>query len=234
MLFGVVILRAVVHAGDKTSEDGRSWQAQLVDTYTESNTKEAPSEAEELQTLGSRVPLTDEEFEDFEPSCTKTDSSYSSASSDSTTSLSPDHLLTRVSPTPTPTRALFHHRTTRMTVHAQPAMSPGHSARVTKAMTLSDLAFRKRYRSSYETPSPSPPSTLLVRKRYRGIHELTLDTDSKGDELGDEDTDEGGEDEHSDANDERWGLDDESDGLDDKGHDLDDEGHGLDDEDHGL
>ncbi|GJX44834.1 hypothetical protein Tco_0261510 [Tanacetum coccineum] len=41
-------------------------QAQLVDT--ESELKEAPSEAEELQSLGSRVPLIGEEFEAFEPS----------------------------------------------------------------------------------------------------------------------------------------------------------------------
>ncbi|GKE68610.1 hypothetical protein Tco_1526682, partial [Tanacetum coccineum] len=54
-----------------------------------------------------------------------------------------------------------------MTVCAQPAMSLGHSARVAEAMTLSDSAFRKRYRSSYETPSPSPSPTLPVQKRYR-------------------------------------------------------------------
>ncbi|GJZ35743.1 hypothetical protein Tco_0581560 [Tanacetum coccineum] len=139
-------------------------QAQLVDT--ESKPEEAPSEAEGLQSLGSRVPLLGEEFEAFEPSGTRTDSSHSSASLDSTAPLSPDHPLTHVLPTPTPTRASFHRRTARMTVRVQPAMSPGHSARVAEAMALSDSAFRKRYRSSYETPSPS--STLPVRKRYRG------------------------------------------------------------------
>ncbi|GKB95174.1 hypothetical protein Tco_0981311 [Tanacetum coccineum] len=41
-------------------------QAQLVDT--ESELEEAPSEAEELQSLGSRVPLIGEEFEALEPS----------------------------------------------------------------------------------------------------------------------------------------------------------------------
>ncbi|GJR65849.1 hypothetical protein Tco_0011914 [Tanacetum coccineum] len=113
--------------------------AQLVDT--ESETEETPSEAEELQSLGSRVPHMGEEFETFEPTSTRTDSSLSSASSDSTTPLSPDHPLTHVSPTPTPTRASFHHRTALMTVRAQPVMSPSHSARVTRAMALSDLAF---------------------------------------------------------------------------------------------
>ncbi|GJW59139.1 hypothetical protein Tco_0105870 [Tanacetum coccineum] len=86
----------------------------LVDT--ESEPKEAPSEAEELQSLGSRVPLRGEEFKAFEPSGTRTDSSHSSASSDSTAPLSPDHTLTRISPTPTPTRVLYHRRTARMTI----------------------------------------------------------------------------------------------------------------------
>ncbi|GJX19639.1 hypothetical protein Tco_0222316 [Tanacetum coccineum] len=135
--------------------------AQLVDTDTESELEEAPSKAEESQPLGSRVPLMGEEFEASNPSGTKTISSHSSASSDSTTPLSPDHPLTQASSTPTPTRASFYY-----------------------------LAFRKRYRSSYETPSPSPSLTLLVRKRYRGTSELILDTNSVGGELGDEDTEE--------------------------------------------
>ncbi|GKC51413.1 hypothetical protein Tco_1074158, partial [Tanacetum coccineum] len=42
-------------------------QAQLVDIDTESDPEKAPSEAEELQSLGSRVPLMGEEFEAFEP-----------------------------------------------------------------------------------------------------------------------------------------------------------------------
>ncbi|GJR70128.1 hypothetical protein Tco_0016193 [Tanacetum coccineum] len=79
-------------------------QAQLVDTDTESDPKEAPSEAQKLQPLGSRVPLMSEEFEASEPSGTRTVSSHSLVSSDSTAPLSPDHPLTHVSPTPTPTR----------------------------------------------------------------------------------------------------------------------------------
>ncbi|GKF71093.1 hypothetical protein Tco_0207207, partial [Tanacetum coccineum] len=144
-------------------------QAQLVDT--ESEPEEAPSEAKELQSLGSRVPLMGEEFVVVEPSGTRTNSSHSLASLDSTVPLSPDHPLTHVSPTPTPTHALFHRKT---------VMYLGHSARVTKAMAFSDSAFRKMYRSSYETPSPSLP--LLVWKRYGGTFELILDTNSEGDE----------------------------------------------------
>ncbi|GKB65398.1 hypothetical protein Tco_0921584, partial [Tanacetum coccineum] len=68
--------------------------AQLVDTDTESDPEEAPSEAEESQPLGSRVPLISEEFEASEPSGTRTVSSYSLVSSNSTAPLSPDHPLT--------------------------------------------------------------------------------------------------------------------------------------------
>ncbi|GKE31267.1 hypothetical protein Tco_1450589 [Tanacetum coccineum] len=85
-------------------------QARLVDT--ESEPEEAPSEAEELQSLGFRVPLMGEEFEAVESSGTRTNSFHSSALSDSTTPLSPDHPLTHISPNPTPTHASFHSRTT--------------------------------------------------------------------------------------------------------------------------
>nr|GEZ07024.1 hypothetical protein [Tanacetum cinerariifolium] len=137
-------------------------QVQLVDTYTESDPEEAPLEAEKPQPLGSRVPLMSEEFGASEPSGTRTVSSHSLVSLDSTAPLSPDHPLTH------------------------PAMSLGLSASVTEAMALLDSAFRKKYRSYYETPSPSP--SLSVRKRFRGTYELILDTNSEGDKLGDEDT----------------------------------------------
>ncbi|GJT41671.1 hypothetical protein Tco_0941536 [Tanacetum coccineum] len=78
-------------------------QAQLVDTDTESDLEEVPSEAEESQPLGSRVPLMSEEFEASEPLDTRTVLSYSLVSSDSTAPLSPDHPLTHVLPTSTPT-----------------------------------------------------------------------------------------------------------------------------------
>ncbi|GJR76753.1 hypothetical protein Tco_0089118 [Tanacetum coccineum] len=76
------------------------------------------------------------EFEAVEPSGTRTDSFHSSASSDSTAPLSPDHPLTHVSPTPTPTCVSFHYKTARIAVRAQPAMSPGLSASMTKMMAL--------------------------------------------------------------------------------------------------
>nr|GEX91446.1 hypothetical protein [Tanacetum cinerariifolium] len=182
-----------------------SWiemQAQLVDT--ESKPEEAPSEAGELQLLGSTIPFMGEEFVVVEPLGTRIDSSHSPASSSSTTPLSHDHPLTIVSPTPTPTRALFHHRTARMTVRAQPFMSLSHSARVTEAVALLDLAFCKRYRYSYKTPSSSSSLAFPVRKRL--------------------------DDKHHGLDDEGHGLYDEDHGLKDKDHGLDDEGRSLDEE----
>ncbi|GJR36033.1 hypothetical protein Tco_1211717 [Tanacetum coccineum] len=183
-------------------------KAQLVGTDTGSDPKDAPSEAEESQPLGSRVPLMSEEFKASKPSGTRIVSSHSLVSSDSTAPL-----------------------TARMVMRTQPTLSPGMSARLAEATALSPSSFRKRYRSSYETSSSSS-STLLVQKRYKGTFELILDTDSEGDELGEEDTK---KDESSDAEDEREGqrLDDEGHGLDDEAHGLDDEAQGLDDEGQG-
>ncbi|GKD25395.1 hypothetical protein Tco_1231609 [Tanacetum coccineum] len=201
--------------------------AQLVDTKSE--TEEAPSEVEELQSLGSRVPFMGDEFEAFEPTCIRTDSSHSSALSDSTAPLSPNHPLNHVLPTLTPTRVSFHCRTARMAVRTQPTLSLGMSARIAKAVVLSQSSFHKRYRSSYETSSSSSSLTLPVRKRYRGIYVLILDTDSEGDKLREEDTKEDEEDKSLDADDER-----ESQGLGDVDHGFDDESQGLKDEGLGL
>ncbi|GJZ10000.1 hypothetical protein Tco_0544759 [Tanacetum coccineum] len=161
--------------------------------------------------------------------CEPTHLYHSSVSLDSTTSLSPDHPLTHISPTPTPTRVLFHRRTVRMAIRTQPTLSPGMSTRIAEAATLSLSSFCKRYRSSYETPSPSSSPTLPVRKRYRGTSELILDIDSEWDKLGDEDTKEDEENESLDLDDER-----EVQGLDNEGQGLDDEGQGLEEECPGI
>nr|GFC03465.1 hypothetical protein [Tanacetum cinerariifolium] len=118
--------------------------------------------------------------------------------------LSPDHLLTHVSPTSTPTRVSFHRRTTRMVVRTQPTLSSGMLACIAEVATLSPPSFCKIYRSSYETSSSSSP-TLLVRKRYRERGSQGLDNEGHG--LSDED----------------HGLDDESLGLKDEGLGLEGE-----------
>nr|GEU30440.1 hypothetical protein [Tanacetum cinerariifolium] len=76
--------------------------------------------------------------------------------------------------------------TTRMAGRVPPAMSPGLSVSTAEVAAMSDLAFCKRFRSSYDS-SPSP--TFPVRKRYRGTYELILDTDSEEDEEVEESSD---------------------------------------------
>nr|GEV20305.1 hypothetical protein [Tanacetum cinerariifolium] len=79
-----------------------------------------------------------------------------------------------------------------MVVPTQLTLSLGMSARIAKAAALSLSLLRKRYRSSYETPSPSSSLTLPIWKRYQGISELVedtkdeiLDLDTKGEGLED-------------------------------------------------
>ncbi|GKB00321.1 hypothetical protein Tco_0828314, partial [Tanacetum coccineum] len=155
---------------------------------TKSEPEEAPLETEELQPLAARTtppssdhtptspdptlvsPLTDEEFEAFEPSDTRITSSHFTTPSDSTTPLSPDHPLTQTTPT----------------------LTLSDLSRVTETMTLSPSSFRKRYRSSYKTPSSSSLAsslTLPVRKRYWGTSELVEDTKIEVEESGTEGTD---------------------------------------------
>ncbi|GJU19757.1 hypothetical protein Tco_1153099 [Tanacetum coccineum] len=163
---------------------GQAHAPAIIDTVSEP--EEAPSEIEEFLPLVSRVPLTDEEFEASEPLDTRITSLHSTTSSDSTTPLFPNHPLTQIAPTPMLSRPLYYHRTTHIAVRTQPTLSPGFSARLTDAMTLSPSYFHKRYRSSYETlsssASPAPSSTLPLWKRYQGTFELILDIKIEDDE----------------------------------------------------
>nr|GEV92652.1 hypothetical protein [Tanacetum cinerariifolium] len=112
---------------------------------------------------------------------------WTASPSDSTSPLSHDHPLTQKSPTPTPSQASYYSSTARMTVRTQPTLSPGYSAKLTEAMTLSPLSFHKRYKSSYETPSssasPASSPTLPIRKRYQGTFELILETKTEGPQM---------------------------------------------------
>nr|GFD33436.1 hypothetical protein [Tanacetum cinerariifolium] len=101
-------------------------------------------------------------------------------------------------------------------VRIQPTLSSGISTQIAKVATLSPSSFRKRYRSSYVTPSPSSSLTLPIRKRYRGTSELILDTKT--------------EDEGLDSDVEREGSENEGPSLDDEGHGLEDEGPSLEEE----
>nr|GEX43428.1 hypothetical protein [Tanacetum cinerariifolium] len=85
-----------------------------------------------------------------------------------------------------------------------------------EATALSLSSFCKRYRSSYETPSPSSSLTFSVWKMYRGISMLIEDTEGESSEPNFKR--EGSKDESLDSNDEReiQGLNEEIQGLDDE------------------
>nr|GEU74470.1 hypothetical protein [Tanacetum cinerariifolium] len=81
-------------------------------------------------------------------------------SSDSTASLLPDHPLTHTTPVLVPSLC----RTARMAVRLPPTMSHGLFASIAYVAAMSDSAFHKMFRSSYDSlPSPILP----VWKRYR-------------------------------------------------------------------
>nr|GEV41645.1 hypothetical protein [Tanacetum cinerariifolium] len=112
-------------------------------------------------------PLDTEEFRPLAARTTPPSSDHTPMSSEST-SFHPS--LT----SPTPTRVSYYRNTIRMAVRTQPTLSPGMSARIAKAAALSPSLFRKRYKSSYETPSPPSSSTLPIRKRAFRSCELAL------------------------------------------------------------
>ncbi|GKC54388.1 hypothetical protein Tco_1077133 [Tanacetum coccineum] len=112
-------------------------------------------------------------------------------------------------------------------------MTNHYSVHIAEASSMSDVAFHKRFRSSYES-SPFPSPTLPVRKRYRGTSELILGTDSEGDELGDEEVSLDSDSRSEDAEDEGPTAGDDDPGLDDEGYGLDYESRGIDDEGHSV
>nr|GFA18627.1 hypothetical protein [Tanacetum cinerariifolium]GFA22203.1 hypothetical protein [Tanacetum cinerariifolium] len=147
-----------------------------------------------------------------------------------------DHPLTHTTPDLVP----ILRRTARMAVRVLPVMSPGLSGGMAKVAAMSDSAFCKRFRSSYDSSS-SP--TLPVRKRYRGTSELILGTDSEEDEEVEESLD--SDSESKDVEDEGRTAEDDDPATKDKGlaagveghsvdesYGLDGESHGVDDESH--
>ncbi|GKF57918.1 hypothetical protein Tco_0171455 [Tanacetum coccineum] len=98
-------------------------QVQLVDTKSE--LEEAPSKVEELQSLGFRVPLMVRSLWQLSRRVLGQIHPYHLLHQIPPHHCHPITPLTYVSPTPTPTHALFHRRTTNMTVRAQPVMYLG-------------------------------------------------------------------------------------------------------------
>ncbi|GJQ99784.1 hypothetical protein Tco_0522769 [Tanacetum coccineum] len=140
------------------------------------------------------TPHTNDESEPFETSKTRVTSPPSpTLPADPTSPPYPQRpLLAHTSPTPTLPRPFYYRCIARMVVRTKPTLSPGYSAKLTKAMALSPSSFRKRYKSSYKTPSSSSlasSSTLPLRKRYKGTYELMEDKETESTESGDEGTD---------------------------------------------
>nr|GEX11427.1 hypothetical protein [Tanacetum cinerariifolium] len=124
--------------------------------------------------------------------------------------LLPDHPLTHTTPTLVPSLC----RTARMAVHVSPAMLPVLLVSIAEVEAMSDSAFHKRFRSSYESSPLLSPPDLPLRKCYRGTSELVGDDDEE------EDDDEG--------EDEEVG---ESLNFNSKSKDTEDEGPTVEDED---
>ncbi|GJT24969.1 hypothetical protein Tco_0894906 [Tanacetum coccineum] len=142
------------------------------------------------------------------------------------------------------------YRTARMAMRVLPAMSPGRSASMAEVAAMSESAFHKRFRSSYESSLSLSPPYLPSRKRYRGMSELVEDDEDDDDEDDEDDHDEDdeeieesldsdsvsedAEDEGPTAEDEDPAVVDDGLAVGDKGLDMGVESYGLDDESHGL
>ncbi|GJZ69509.1 hypothetical protein Tco_0633059, partial [Tanacetum coccineum] len=132
-------------------------QTYLDGSDTESEPFKDPVETETLESLPDITPpiyLVESEGSDT--------SGVRSTLSDSTTPLSPDHPL----------------------AHTTPALVPilRMTARIAEVASMSEFAFRKRFRSSYESSPSLSPLDLPSRKRYRGTSELVEDSEEDNDE----------------------------------------------------
>ncbi|GJX99774.1 hypothetical protein Tco_0356793 [Tanacetum coccineum] len=120
--------------------------------------------------------------------------------------------------------------TARMAMRVLPAMSPGLSASIAEVAAMSDTAFYKRFRSSYQSlPSSSSPD-LPSRKHFRGTSELVEDDDD--DEEEEEEDKEGSGEldlvvESKDAKDEGLAVEDEGPAIGDEGLAAGDEDPGM-------
>nr|GEV67648.1 hypothetical protein [Tanacetum cinerariifolium] len=119
-------------------------QAYLVGTDTESEPFEGEAETPESPHIVAPPTCHVKE------SVGSATSGVRSTSSDSTTPLLPDHPVIHTTSALVPILC----RTTRMAVRVPPAMSPGLSVDTAEVAVMSDLALRKRFRSSYDS-SPS-------------------------------------------------------------------------------
>nr|GEU52389.1 reverse transcriptase domain-containing protein, chloroplastic [Tanacetum cinerariifolium] len=198
-------------------------QAYLVVMDVESEPFKDPIKTETLESPHTVAPPTCH-VEESKGSGT---SDVRSMSSDSITPLLPNHPLTHTTPILVPSLC----RTAHMAVRVLPEMSPSFSVSIAEVASMPDSAFQKRFMSSYDS-SPSP--TFPVRKGYIDTFRLILDTDSEGDELGDEDDKEEGVEESLDSDSESEDAEDEGPITEDKDPVAGDEDLAMGDEGPGM
>ncbi|GJV26344.1 hypothetical protein Tco_1379039 [Tanacetum coccineum] len=222
---------------------------------------EISTQADGAQSSRVPIPLPEDPYEAIRQAYLNGTDIESEPFEDPVETETPDSPLTVASPTSLPestssTLVPILRRTTWMAVRVPSAMLPSLSTSMAEVATMSESAFCKRFRSSYESsPSLSPPD-LPLQKRYRGTFELVENDDEEDEEieesLNSDSVSEDAEDEGPTAEDEdptavdeglaagdegpgmgieSHGLDDESRGLDDKGHSVESDGLGLKEED---
>ncbi|GKC79590.1 hypothetical protein Tco_1130364, partial [Tanacetum coccineum] len=81
-----------------------------------------------------------------------------------------------------PTLVPILRRTARMAVRVPPAMSLGLSTSMVEVATMSESAFCKRFRSSYESSPSLSPLDLPSRKHYQSTFELVEDDEEDDDD----------------------------------------------------
>ncbi|GJS90602.1 hypothetical protein Tco_0773238 [Tanacetum coccineum] len=217
---------------------------------------ESSTQADEAQSFRVPVPLPKDPYKAIRQAYLDGTDTESEHFKDPIDTETPESPLTVIPPTSLPesTSLVFVpilRRTACIAVRVPPVMSSGLSASMAEVAAMFKSAFRKRFRSSYETSSSLSPTDLLARKRYRGTFELVEDSEEDeeivenldSDSVSQDAEDEGPttEDEDPTAGDEGLaagvevpGTNDESYGLDDESHGMDDESRGLGDEDHNV
>ncbi|GKA99611.1 hypothetical protein Tco_0827605 [Tanacetum coccineum] len=209
-------------------------QAYLVGTYTESEPfKDLETETPESpHTIASPTSLPDS----TPPTCHGKESEGSdtsgarSTSSDSTAPFSPDHPLTHTTTAFVPSLC----RTARMAVRVSPAMSPSLPVNIAEVAAMSDSAFSKRFRPSYDSSPSSSPPDLPSRKHYRGTSELVEDEKEEDDKEKEEDEEDEEVEESSDSDSESEDAEDEGPIAGDEGPTAGDEGLAAGDEGPGM
>nr|GEU72825.1 hypothetical protein [Tanacetum cinerariifolium] len=142
--------------------------------------QEISTQADGAQSSQVPVPLPEDPYEAIRQAYLDGMDTKSEPFEDHVETETPESPLTIAPPTSLPkstssTLVPILRRTARMVVRVPPTMLPGLSTSMEEVAAMSESAFCKRFRSSYESSSSSSPQDLPSRKRYRGTSELVED-----------------------------------------------------------